>query len=184
MPDGRLKEVNGYCALRAMERDGLLTLPPPVSRGGGRTRPAPFSAACERQARIAGSRADLDPITLRPVIAKDEVALWRERIARWHYLGFRRHVGTQLRYLACDAQGRLLAAMEFSASAWKSPPATASSAGPPSNARPASTCSSTSPPFSSCPGSASNSWPPACSARSSANSPPIGSRDTVTRNTA
>ncbi len=123
MPDGRLKEMSGYCALRAMENDGLLTLPPPTSRGGGgRTHPVTFSAASERQAPITGSRADLGPITLRPVTAKDEVALWRELVARWHYLGFRRHVGAQLRYLAWDAQGRVLAAMEFSAAAWKVAP--------------------------------------------------------------
>jgi hypothetical protein len=119
-PDGRLKQMSCSLALRAMERDGLLTLPPP------RRHPAPgpvaFTPASQRQARITGSRADLGPITLRPVADKDEVALWRELVARWHYLGFRLHGGAQLRYLAWDAQGRLLATMEFSASAWKVAP--------------------------------------------------------------
>ncbi|HVA91173.1 MAG TPA: Druantia anti-phage system protein DruA, partial [Chloroflexota bacterium] len=122
MPDGRLKEASCYCALRAMENDALLTLPPPTSRGDGHTHPVTFSAASDRQAPITGARADLGPITLRPVTAKPEVALWRELVARWHYLGFRRHVGAQLRYLAWDAQDRLLAAMEFSAAAWKVAP--------------------------------------------------------------
>ena len=31
-PDGRLKAMSCYCALRAMERDGLRTLPPPTRR--------------------------------------------------------------------------------------------------------------------------------------------------------
>ena len=117
-PDGRLKEMTCSLVLRAMERDGLLTLPPPV-RPGTRPGPVVITAASDRQPRITGSRRDLGPLLLRPVADKAEVALWRELIARWHYLGFRAHGGAQLRYLAWDAQGRLLAAMEFSASAWK-----------------------------------------------------------------
>ena len=103
--------------LRAMERDCLLTLPPPRTRPP--CPPVTLTAASERQPRITGSRADLGRITLRPVAGKAEVALWRELVARWHYLGFRIHVGAQLRYLAWDAQGRVLATMEFSAAAWK-----------------------------------------------------------------
>ncbi len=120
-PDGRLKAMSCYCALRAMERDGLLTLPPPTHRGPC-PRPVPLTEASVRQPRITGSRADLGPITLRPVTARHEVALWRELVARWHYLGFRRHGGAQLRYLAWDASGRVLAAMEFSAAAWQVAP--------------------------------------------------------------
>jgi hypothetical protein len=117
-PDGRPKEMSCYVALLAMERHGLIALPPP-SRPAPARRPVPLTAASERQARITGSRRDLGPITLRPVSGRAEVALWRELVARWHYLGFRLHGGAQLRYLAWDAHGRLLAAMEFSASAWK-----------------------------------------------------------------
>ena len=117
-PDGRLKEMTCSLALRAMERDGLLTLPPPRSQPR-RPGPVPLSAASDRQPRITGSRRDLGPIVLRPVADKAENALWRELVARWHYLGFRVQGGAQLRYLAWDAHGRLLAAMDFSASAWK-----------------------------------------------------------------
>ncbi len=121
-PDGRLKAMSCYCALRAMERDGLLTLPPPAHPAPPPPGPVLFTSASARQPRITGSRRDLGLITLRPVIARDEVALWRELVARWHYLGFRRHGGAQLRYLAWDASGRLLAAMEFSAAAWRVAP--------------------------------------------------------------
>lgn len=120
--DGRLKAMSCYCALRAMERDGLLTLPPPAHPAPPPPGPVLFTSASARQPRITGSRRDLGLITLRPVIARDEVALWRELVARWHYLGFRRHGGAQLRYLAWDASGRLLAAMEFSAAAWRVAP--------------------------------------------------------------
>lgn len=122
-PDGRLKEMGCGKALRAMERDGLLTLPPPARPAPSRRAgPVPLTSASARQSPITGSRRDLGPITLRPVTARDEVALWRELVARWHYLGFRLHGGAQMRYLAWDASGRLLAAMEFSASAWKVAP--------------------------------------------------------------
>ncbi len=120
-PDGRLKAMGCYCALRAMERDGLLALPPPAQPASPRPGPVSLTSASDRQPRISGCRRDLGPITLRPV-TRGEAALWRELVARWHYLGFRVHGGAQLRYLAWDASGRLLAAMEFSASAWKVAP--------------------------------------------------------------
>ena len=118
LPDGRLRRTSALSALRAMERDGLLALPAPTAAPRA-PKPVLFTPASDRQARIVGSRADLGRITLRPITDAREVALWRELVARWHYLGYRRHPGAQLRYLAWDAQGRVLAAMEFSACAWK-----------------------------------------------------------------
>ena len=70
-PDGRLKEMSCYCALRAMERDGLLTLPPPAHRPSSPPGPVPLTPASARQPRITGSRRDLGPITLRPVTTRD-----------------------------------------------------------------------------------------------------------------
>jgi hypothetical protein len=122
MPDGRLKQASAYLVLRAMERDGLLTLPPPSRVAGGRSRPPQLTALSDPAPLIQARRSDLGPIDLRPVATKAEAALWRELVTRWHYLGLRHHAGAQLRYLARDGQGRILAVMGFSAAAWKIAP--------------------------------------------------------------
>ena len=48
--------------------------------------------------------------------------LWNELIARYHYLGYRPLSGAQMRYLVWSADGRLLAALGFGASAWQVQP--------------------------------------------------------------
>ena len=120
--DGSLKLTTCNLALRAMEADGLLTLPASAYRPGPYTPNVAFTPASDPHPRITGFRRDLGPITLRPVSSRAEIDLWRELIARWHYLGLRRHSRAQLRYLAWDPSGLPLAAMEFSASAWKVAP--------------------------------------------------------------
>ena len=66
-------------------------------------------------------RADLGEITLQRVVAASESRLWNEWIARYHYLGYCPLPGAQLRYFA-HADGRLLAALGFSAAAWSLAP--------------------------------------------------------------
>jgi hypothetical protein len=46
-------------------------------------------------------------------------SLWNELIARYHYLGYQPLSGAQMRYLVWSADGRLLAALGFGASAWQ-----------------------------------------------------------------
>ena len=120
-PDGGLKEMSCRVALLRMQRDGLLLLPPP-RQGPSRPGPVPLTAASDRQTPITGSRGDLGPILLQPVASQPDRALWRELITRWHYLGYTRHAGAQIRYLAYDSQHRLLAALAFSGAAWKTAP--------------------------------------------------------------
>ncbi len=54
-PDGRLKEMSCYCALRAMERDGVLTLPPPARPAPAGPGPVPLTPASARQPRISAT---------------------------------------------------------------------------------------------------------------------------------
>jgi hypothetical protein len=53
--------------------------------------------------------------------ARQHSQLWKELIARYHYLGYKPLVGAQLRYLIHSTQG-WLGALGFSAAAWKVAP--------------------------------------------------------------
>jgi len=120
-PDGDLKAMSCRVALLRMQRDGLITLPPPTSRSYtcGPTR---FSTASDPQPPITGTRRDLGELELRPVASEGEARLWRELVARYHYLGYTPLPGAQLRYLAFAGDNRLLAVMGFGAAAWKVAP--------------------------------------------------------------
>lgn len=120
-PDGRRKDMSCRVAMLRMERDGLLTLPPPVKgNGNGRHRPR-FTSASDPEDPIRLAAGRLGGLTFRIVDGRKSSSLWNQLIERYHYLGYKPLPGAQLRYFVLSGS-RLLAAMGFGASAWKLAP--------------------------------------------------------------
>jgi len=116
-PDGRSKEMSCRVAMLRMERDGLITLPPPQKgNGNGRTRPR-LTSASEPQEAISLPAGALGKLLFRPVNIPDDSKLWNELIERYHYLGYKPLPGAQIRYLVFG-NSHLLAALGFGAAAW------------------------------------------------------------------
>ncbi|MHC4178288.1 MAG: DUF4338 domain-containing protein [Planctomycetota bacterium] len=104
-----------------MERDGLITLPPPQrGNGNGHNRPRLTSASAPR-APISLSLKQVAPLEFQCVNNKRDSLLWNELIERYHYLRYKPLPGAQLRYLVFGGS-HLLAALGFGASAWKVAP--------------------------------------------------------------
>lgn len=126
-PDGRRKDMSCRVAMLRMERDGLITLPPPQKgNGNGSTRPR-LTAASDPQSPIMQPAGTLGKLVFHTVNTRQESALWNELIERYHYLGYKPLPGAQLRYLvysnpAATGKERLLAALGFGAAAWKVAP--------------------------------------------------------------
>jgi hypothetical protein len=120
-PDGRRKEMSCRVAMLRMERDGLITLPPPVKgNGNGRHQPR-FTSGSEPQEPICLPAGRLGVLAFRIVDQRRGSSLWNELIERYHYLGYKPLPGAQLRYFVLSGS-RLLAALGFGASAWKVAP--------------------------------------------------------------
>ena len=119
-PDGGLKVMSCKVALLKMERDGLITLPPPLHpyRQLGHRR----SAAAEPQLPVRGTCGDLGDVELLQPRGRADSYLWNELMARYHYLGYQLLPGAQIRYLIYGGGGRLLGALGFGAAAWKTAP--------------------------------------------------------------
>ncbi len=115
-PDGGLKQGSCRVVLLRMEADGLITLPP--ARRRPPSRPPTHTPAGEPQPPLYGSRGALGAIELRQVGGTPESALWNELVDRYHYVGYKRLPGAQIRYIAY-AGPRILATLGFSASAWR-----------------------------------------------------------------
>ena len=90
-PDGGLKQMSARVALLGMQRDGLLTLPPPL-RAPSRPRPvapSPRTAPPDRAA-LPQSLARARPLRLSPLRPRDPRSrLWNEFVERHHYLGYK-----------------------------------------------------------------------------------------------
>ena len=118
--NGALKDMSCRVALNRMHADGLITLPAPRN-------PKPVAYRCYPhidQAVLEPAlipAIDLATLTIDLVLGKADSLLWNAAIQHHHYLGYQPMPGAQLRYLV-RAEGQIIAALGFGASAWKVKP--------------------------------------------------------------
>ena len=117
---GRLKDMACRTLLLKLERRGQIRLP-------RRQRPSPnalrnrqsLDLPCD-QTPIGGTLGELQPLQIEALgEGHSDLALFRCMLQRHHYLGLRNSVGENLKYLARDRHGRLLACLLFGSAAWK-----------------------------------------------------------------
>jgi hypothetical protein len=117
---GRFKDMACRTLLLKLERRGQIRLP-------ARQRPSPnalrnrqtLDLPCDRTP-IEGALDDLQPLRIEPLgEGHPDLALFRFLLQHHHYLGLRNSVGENLKYLARDRHGRLLACLLFGSAAWK-----------------------------------------------------------------
>jgi hypothetical protein len=120
-PDGRPKEMSARVALLRMERDGLITLPPPRNPNGNGHILRDAKPELNWVKAAPPSLSALGRIELVVVDTPAASRRWRGLIASYHYLGNTHFAGAQLRYLVESSWGTL-GALGFAASAWKCAP--------------------------------------------------------------
>lgn len=109
--------------LERLQQEGLLSLPQlrRTKRRGPQT--VPLTARSGPEPEIGGSAGQYEPLTLQLLRGESggDSALFRQWIARYHYLGYRVPFGAHLRYLVRSERcaGRVLACLLFSSPAWK-----------------------------------------------------------------
>lgn len=120
-PDGGLKDMACRCVFLAMVKDGLLQLRP-VDKDkifGFNTKKGPArTERGEPSAPILKDIKDLANIRVEVAQSKDDKALWSELVDRYHYLGYTRLGGSQLRYLVKSGES-ILGCIGWSCAAWK-----------------------------------------------------------------
>lgn len=120
-PDGGLKDMSCRVALLRMQKDGLLTLPPPRHAQNKCHPRIQITIATDPRAPITAPVHVLPDFHLKVVTDQAQSALWREYIQRYHYLGYKPLPGAQRRYVAMS-NGQILALLGFGAAAWKTAP--------------------------------------------------------------
>lgn len=119
---GQPKAMSARVALLRMEKEGLIQLPAPLTSNGRGQRRFQLSSASDPREPVREALKALEPLVFQRVPHGRLSQLWNELIARYHYLGYRPLSGAQMRYLVWSADGRLLAALGFGASAWQVQP--------------------------------------------------------------
>lgn len=122
-PTGRLKHHECRLLLEQLQARGIVTLPPVRLLGRRGPREVPLTAQSAPQPELSGSVGQLLPLMLElvPAAPGGSSQLWRELLARYHYLGYRVPVGASLRYLVRSprAPGQVLACLLWTSPAWK-----------------------------------------------------------------
>jgi hypothetical protein len=101
-------------ALAEMEHAGIVQLPAKKIQQKIPQKPLLWTDKTREQPRIADALDRLTPIGVQPVTEKAQIALWNEFVDRYHYLGYKRPMGTHLRYFIVANDQRLLGCLSFS----------------------------------------------------------------------
>lgn len=113
-PAGTHKIHTCLNALEKMEKLGLIKLPTKMIRKKRMQKEIVWTDKTDNQPIISCSLEHLMPIKIEKVIEKEEIARWNEFVDRYHYLGYKRPIGSNIRYYIIDCHGRKLGCLLFS----------------------------------------------------------------------
>ena len=120
-PDGGLKDMSCRVAMLRMSESGLISLPPSRGLNGNPKMEIRFTEETAEKPCLTTPAGHLNDLRFDLVSGKKQSSLWNEYIHRYHYLGYKKLPGAQLRYMVRNGND-LLALLGFSAAAWKTAP--------------------------------------------------------------
>ena len=104
---GSLKLDACIKVLEKLELQGLVKLPEKqASAVRVSTRPV-FTERTALGETLVGTVGELGPVLVRPVLDAEDIGLWNEYVARYHYLGYQQPFGCSLRYFISSESGVL-----------------------------------------------------------------------------
>jgi len=114
---GKLKIHSCSTMLEQLEENGIITLPAKKKQKAYTRRTAAFETPSDMP-EINDSLNAVSPVTLKPVISKEDRESWKRHIQTYHYLGFKHPVGSSLGYfIYSEKLQQNLGCLLFSASA-------------------------------------------------------------------
>ena len=124
-PTGKLKTVEALQYLEVLEDWSIVKLPESqASRQKGTGEHVVTTEQSDAQEAIEGSLKDISPIRLERITTKEQRQLFYEYVERYHYLGYQRPFGAQIRYFvrAEGAGDAIIGCLQFSSPAWRMTP--------------------------------------------------------------
>ena len=119
MPNGQLKDISCRDMLRALDKAGKITLPKAIRNSGHAFSKHKYSQTfLHDKTPIETKLSALQPLQIKVVEEKQQVHEFKSYIEQYHYLGFDRTVGENMKYMVYSVDGRLLACMLFGSAAW------------------------------------------------------------------
>jgi len=118
-PSGDLKDMSCRDVLRKLAQQGKIVLPEP--RAGSirsASKPRTILRLEHDTTPIVGNLKDILPVSIE-IVDKKGTPEFASMLAQYHYLGFDRTVGRNMKYMVRDKDGRPVAVLLYGAAAWK-----------------------------------------------------------------
>lgn len=116
---GQMKDMACRSFLLKLEQRGHIQLPVRQKRNGSISQTRHIHYVPHQTEAIDGNLRDLLPLRFEIAVEPVPTQLFQYLLSRHHYLGFKRTVGKNLKYLVFDKQQRPLACLLFGSAAWK-----------------------------------------------------------------
>jgi hypothetical protein len=119
MPNGQLKDISCRDLLRLLEKKGKIVLPrSQMTAGRKHSRNKYRQMFFHDETPIETDLCELQPLKVEVVEELWQTNEFKSYIEQFHYLGFDRTVGENIKYMVYSAEGRLLACLLFGSAAW------------------------------------------------------------------
>jgi len=118
--DGQMKDMACRTLLRKLEQKSLITLPSRRRMAGAMHLPRIVEDVVIDQTPLSGRLYDHEPVRILDARQTKELEkTFNYLMMRFHYLGYQRPVGQNMKYIFMDNQDRILGCVLFGAAAWK-----------------------------------------------------------------
>lgn len=117
-PNGHLKDISCRDMLRALDKTGRIRLPAPLtaSRSVGISRI--IKHIDHDTTPIIATLQELRPVRIENVDSGSGLFVFKSYIDQYHYLGFDRTIGENMKYMVYSSDGKPLACLLFGSAAW------------------------------------------------------------------
>ena len=117
VPGGTVKDISCRDMLRALDKAGLIALPEPKNTNGRSARKKPAHLDHD-MTEISDVLGNLRPLGVEAVERGAALAEFKSLVDQYHYLGFGRTVGENMKYVVRSKDGAPLACLLFGSAAW------------------------------------------------------------------
>ena len=120
--NGLIKDISCRDVLRALDAAGKIKLPKRLPSGRSKGGADNVALMLHDMSHIEGPLSGLIPLVIDVVCEKYDLAEFKSYIEQYHYLGYDRSIGENIKYFVYDRQGRRLACLMFGSAAWSCEP--------------------------------------------------------------
>ena len=117
--NGNPKAISCRDLLRKLDRKKIITLPPPLRATGWKTGSRINIQEVEHSSEsIDTNIKSILPVKIKIAENREEYALFNHLLAKYHYLGYDRTVGENIKYIIYSNNDKPLACLLFGSAAW------------------------------------------------------------------